>query len=154
MKSLPCWLIWSLLPLLGYSQTECTEIETDSVGYIYLEGQDDTIREVSFTSVPGRRDFYRNMMILRLPLSHHQNEALLFAKSPVSEQRSRPLYAQGSEGLVLNLVEGLRNGKIHARHPQQLSRNYDYFDLVYDMIALQGLDPDDLYEDLAVDELG
>ncbi|MEL6652553.1 MAG: hypothetical protein AAFQ87_17260 [Bacteroidota bacterium] len=137
-----------LSPLLGQDTLDMAE---DTVSYIVV-GKEDRFAERQTPSLPSRNDFYRNMLIWRLPLQHRQNLPLIAAVSP--NQQGGAVYANAVDGMVLNLIEGLRSGEAKARHPQDLARKYDYFDLLYDLMELEGLHPDSLEEGLAVDELG
>ncbi|MFK7925038.1 MAG: hypothetical protein AB8H47_23980 [Bacteroidia bacterium] len=143
-------MFWFSIQLLSAQHPE-DSLRNDTVGYIQID-KGDRPAERPNPVLDGRNDFYRNTVLWRLPINHPQNKPLLYAQSPV--QQSGAVYAQAVDGLMLNLIEGLRTGNIQARHPQDLRRKYDYFDLIYDLIELQGLDPDDLHDGLEVADLG
>ncbi|MEM6348133.1 MAG: hypothetical protein AAF927_29905 [Bacteroidota bacterium] len=146
---LGCCILLVLLGHLAWAQSDSLRIDT--VGFIEVD-KDNRSAEREQQSRDRRNDFYRNMVLWRLPIQHPQNRPLLLAQSP--DQQGGAVYAQAVDGLMLNLIEGLRTGNIQARHPDDLRRRYDYFDLIYDLIELQGLDPDTLADGLAVAELG
>lgn len=140
-----------ILLTLQYSLAQNDSLRNDTVGYIQVDKEDRSAEREPSTR-DTRNDFYRNMVLWRLPINHPQNRPILSAQSP--NQQSGAVYAQSVDGLMLNLIEGLRTGNIQARHPEDLKRRYDYFDLIYDLIELQGLNPDTLAEGLSVDEFG
>ncbi|MEL7339468.1 MAG: hypothetical protein AAGM67_03205, partial [Bacteroidota bacterium] len=114
----------SVLSLWGQDTLDIVADE-DTVSYI-LVGKEDRFAERPAPSLQSRNDFYRNMLIWRLPLQHRQNLPLVAAAGP--DQQGGAVYANAVDGMVLNLIEGLRNGEAIARHPQDLERQYDYFD--------------------------
>ena len=57
-------------------------------------------------------------------------------------------------GLVMALLEGLRTGQVLAGHPTNPRRRYDYFDLTYDLLALNGYRPEDISGDIYLEDLG
>lgn len=134
------------------AQTDSLSHPSDTVGIIYVEEGDSTQTEIVASPV-FEKDFYRNMLLLRLPLQHHQNQPMQQA-SFVESGGSLPLYDLQAKGFVPSLLEGLRSGKLTARNPQRLSQNYTYFDLIYDLLALEGIDPETLERELKLESLG
>lgn len=57
------------------------------------------------------------------------------------------------EGIVMHLIEGMKRGDIKGRHPGDLRKTYDFFDLVYDLIEWQGIDSDAMGGHLSAEEL-
>jgi hypothetical protein len=88
-------------------------------------------------------DFFRNKVILRIPLEGRQNLPLLTgAYSPalfdsISEVKE-PVSGLYGEGMISALLDGLQSGKLTAIHPSDLRRKYRFSDLLEDLNQLEG----------------
>jgi len=90
--------------------------------------------------------FFRNMSLQRLVLSQQANWPL-WNLSKDAAQMSQPM------GLGMHLVEGLRTGQIHGFDRTDFSRPYDYFDLIYQLMELEGVNLSALEGGMSRDQL-
>lgn len=132
--------------------------QKDTVGVIYVD-KDSSNKEQGTTGIdlrppPDKEDFFRHKVLIRIPVHHHQNRPLLQAKSAQPSAGTLPLSSLHTQGLTRSLLEGLRSGRLTAIHPEKPDQKYDYFDLVYNLMALEGINPEDLEDEFSLDELG
>jgi hypothetical protein len=132
--------------------------QQDTVGLIYLDKdstrQEQEITETDLAPAPDRADFFRHKVLIRIPVHHHQNRPLLQAKPAHPQAGSLPLSSLHTQGLTRSLLEGLRSGRLTALHPDRPEQQYDYFDLVYNLMALEGINPEEIEDEFSLDELG
>jgi hypothetical protein len=126
-------------PLLGQAQQDFVDTST-----IYV----DPGSKPRMTPVRKRnpKAFFRNMSLQRLVLSQQANWPL-WNLSTDAEQMSQPM------GLGVHLVEGLRTNQIHGFDPTDFNRPYDYFDLIYQLMELEGVNLSALEGGMSRDQL-
>ncbi|MEO1450545.1 MAG: hypothetical protein AAFV07_13535 [Bacteroidota bacterium] len=123
-------VIWGLFICIGLKSS--LHAQEDTVSHIWVE------KGLSSPSQQQPEDqvFFKRMHLRRIPLRHPQNTSLVSGQASYNNQSIR--------GLVPHLIEGLRLGEIRGLMPENPRQAYDYFDLVFDMLHLQGSDLESL----------
>lgn len=101
--------------------------QTDTVSHIWVDKE---IKKPA-APLPPQAGFFSQMHLRRIPMHHPQNRPLRQGTSKEQPDVS---------GLVAHLLEGLRLRKLEGRMPEDIDQSYDYFDLVFDILYLQGTD--------------
>lgn len=136
------WLFICCIPFSVFSQYETPE-DSLQVDYIYVEKPQVQHSEVSSQTEIGK-DFLRKRVLLRLDLRDQTNLPLYQLAIPeISEI-----------GIVPALIYGLRLGRIKGLHPSDMRQSFDYFDLVYHLINLDGVQPGGRIDSISLDDVG
>ncbi|MEM7657503.1 MAG: hypothetical protein AAF399_15320 [Bacteroidota bacterium] len=113
---------------MGWSASACAQpTDTSQIEYIYLEKSGVTLPPRTNRAQQG---FFRNLRLHRLILSESPNQGLWNLSHTESQLQ---------QGIAMHLMDGLRNGFVKGYHPADLQEELDYFDLMYELMQLQGI---------------
>ena len=121
------------------------QVRDDSLGVdmIYLEKSEEKNSNVP-PSVEYSRDFLRNMFLVRIDLNDPFNSPLMNVEN---EKGNSDLF-------MAHLIRGLQEKKIEAWHPLDIRQPYDYLDLLFDLMELEGISAGSLGEEVDKEDLG
>lgn len=139
-KIIICWM--GLLTGISGIFSQNMAADTSKIEYIYVE-KADVKDSVNHDDLYGK-DFLRKKVLLRLDLSDPQNLPLLKTEIRGSSQ----------QGLVPVLLTGLQKGKYSGLHPSDIRRRFDYFDFVYHLLELEGIQPGSLVDSIRPEDIG
>ncbi|MEZ4776083.1 MAG: hypothetical protein R3D00_23100 [Bacteroidia bacterium] len=134
------WLFICCIPFSVFAQYETDSLQVD---YIYVEKPPVPQAEGSSQTETGK-DFLRKRVLLRLDLRDQTNLPLYQLAIPEIS----------GQGIVPALIYGLRLGRIKGLHPSDLRQSFDYFDLVYHLINLDGVQPGGRIDSISLDDVG
>ena len=110
---------------------------TNQSGYIYVKKKRAEVPSISYKP---QRDLYNSTVLIRINLLHRAN-------IPLSQAILHAPWAKGRRGIVMAVVEGLKNKLFVGLHPQNPKKAYIYTDLIYDLLELEEMDPGQFTEE-------
>ena len=142
-----CWQNYGLLIIaLVFGPLGLTQPDVDSlkVDLIYVEKPNGK-RNSQKPSSRKNNDLFRNLSLVKIDLNDPLNAPLLDIKGVQSGENI---------DLMSHLLMGLQKGQVEASHPQNLRQTYDYLDLMFDLMELEGVNSESLGEEVSKDDLG
>ena len=118
--------------------------DSSAIEYIYIVPEQNTPTEAKVVTSP-KEDFYRKKLLIRIDLTEEANQPLFLASPETKAEK---------KGIVDALITGLRKNQIKGVHPANLSQRYDYFDLIYHLLDLEGIQPGGMVDSIRMADLG
>ena len=141
MKFLAGIILFFATFFTGYTQAEKDSVP---IKYIIIDSTRIKISEFKRLIKPNG-DFYRQKTLIRLDLNAPGNEPLL--KAHLNNESPKI-------GIVQLLIQGLEENKLLGLHPANLKKPFDYYDLIYQLLELEGVHPDPMGDSIRISELG
>lgn len=142
-----CWRKYGILMMaliiwqLGMTQPDVDSLKVDLI-YVEKPGQKSEVQK------PVRKkskDLFRNLSLVKIDLNDPSNTPLLNVNADQSGN---------SQDLMSHLLVGLQQRQVEARHPQNIHQPYDYLDLMFDLMKLEGVNFESLGEEVSKDDIG